>query len=107
MNTNDKYTSRELLQHAAKAAGVEGTVTDAGISWRGNLNGGFVMETWNPLKNANQAIELAAKLNMKIIFTDRGLLVQFGNYSGLDNTNGDPVSALCRSIVRAAAHLAE
>lgn len=66
-----RITDRELLELAAKAAGVE----HQGIYYRdrglriGDRSNGYAtwIEWWNPLGNAGDAFVLAAKLNIALL----------------------------------------
>jgi hypothetical protein len=93
-------TDRELLEDAAKAAGIEfGWIHDtprirAEMGWT----------PWNPLTDDGDALRLAVKLKMGVNFDGekvgancgRGAVEVFGN---------DPYAATRRAIVRAAAEI--
>ena len=103
-------TDRELLENAAKAAGIEG-------EWEYNppfdgrdRSGIYVVGhtfLWNPLTDDGDALRLAVKLRMCVLLSsekddaavtaDTGCSkVKFGN---------DPLAATRRAIVRAAAEI--
>ena len=98
-------TDRELLELAAKAAGIE-------LWWGHNCQ----LETplhefggcrWNPLEEPADALTLAVKLGMTIEFIQ--------NYASAFDYDGkilmreprypDPLAATCRAITRAAAEI--
>jgi hypothetical protein len=101
-----EMTDRELLELAAKAAGIEGDFRDAGQYW---FQYGIPLPKtmshepqryWNPLTNDTTAFHLAVKLGIDcwregdVICCD-GVRVDFG----------DPYAATRRAIVRAAAEI--
>ena len=101
MNTEDK----ELLELAAKAAGVE-------VEWR-NGSGCFYYddpvtgrEEWSPLDDDGQALRLAVKLGLQVYGREIG-----GSIEGFDvfvdeaDCGNDPYAAARRAIVRAAAEI--
>ena len=106
-------TDRELLEQAAKAAGMEGEYLPLGIRtyepphWSEDLG-----EFWNPLTDDGDALRLAVKLNIVIWecaqYNCALVEVRYGNASGeltepiVDN---DPYAATRRAIVRAAAEI--
>lgn len=53
-------TDRQLLELAAKAAGIHGIEVDSGI----NIGSNAVPIIWNPLTDDGDALRLAVKLNM-------------------------------------------
>ncbi|HET8870313.1 MAG TPA: hypothetical protein VFM48_07700 [Aquabacterium sp.] len=92
-------TDRELLELAAKAAGVNGFVVDAGM----NFGSDATPKVWNPLADDGDALRLAVKL---------GLWLHIGKYdvgvhgSPVEEACGkDPYAATRRAIVRAAAEI--
>lgn len=102
---NDK----ELLELAAKAAGMEGRydeVTDVFYT-DDAMNG---REWWNPLTDDGDALRLAVKLNMGIsipIFKKpRADVIAFRNsLVNVIEEGDDPYAATRRAIVRAAAEI--
>lgn len=84
-------TDRELLELAAKAAGIEGFWVD-GFSYRVETPSGHYF--WNPLTDDGEALRLAVKLGMWMP-------------SGMDpfQKEPDPYAATRRAIVRAAAQI--
>lgn len=93
-------TDRELLELAAKAAGVE-HVTPMMVEWG----------KWNPLDDDGDALRLAVKLNMTLIPSDgRNMawahceMISRGERNQVYQAHdGDALAALRRAIVRAAA----
>ena len=113
-------TDRELLELAAKAAGIEGTweIDTSFIQehWYFNVpynNHGMITGSeWNPLTDDGDAFRLAVKLKIEISHGEECNQVcaaypnQFVgiNYTIEDYTS-DPYTAARRSIVRAAAEI--
>ncbi len=98
-------TDRELLELAAKAAGVE---LAPGTKRLVNVPG---IAIWNPLEDDGDALRLAVKLRIDLVHTNihspqvhgmADLKVQVCEESGID-----PYAATRRAIVRAAAELAK
>jgi hypothetical protein len=96
-------TDRELLERAAKAAGLPHKwipmlgkmlhIIDAGNS-----------EDWNPLTDDGDALRLAVKLN---IFNTRGPGYEWPVAELFEHHKDNPYAATRRAIVRAAAAMAE
>lgn len=97
-------TDRELLEAAAMAAGVTG-----GVWWDDTCDGWPDPSThWNPLADDGDALRLAVKLGMSIVYADGQIEILFEGRSGFAfNIEGDNISfATRRAIVRAAAAMA-
>lgn len=107
-------TDRELLELAAKAAGVK--LHGWTSAWRGDYFGCFDIggATWNPLTDDGDALRLAVKLAIQIEHSSpahknvdrvqaspRG----FGHLSWVQMYEGDSAAATRYAIVRAAAEL--
>ena len=103
-------TDRELLEGAAKAAGIDGwwSGNDYCYGYGGNLN---VPIPWNPLTDAGDALRLAVKLNFDIYQgDDDGPAAYVGYYLpgttrqlfAIVRHEGDATAATRRAIVRAA-----
>ena len=104
---------KELLELAAKAAGIE----PLGKAFE--MNGdfaGFCMparKVWNPLTDDGDALRLAVKLGLLIDAIGISAGVRFSSENGYDvwlyekheNHNNDPYAATRRAIVRAAAEI--
>ncbi|MDO8251386.1 MAG: hypothetical protein Q7T78_16935 [Rhodoferax sp.] len=99
--------NKELLELAAKAAGVEGT-------WKCNSASGYsgidVNDPdsiyWNPLEDDGDAFRLAVKLNLSLSqspFQDAQVQGDYG--SCIEAHDGDPYAATRLAIVRAAADI--
>ena len=102
-------TNKELIELAAKAAGIE-------IGW--DSQGAFLYEpeicalsdAWNPLTDDGDALRLAVKLEIyAIVAADLGVVsarIRNGaRMSWRENINDDPYTATRRAIVRAAAEI--
>lgn len=110
-------TDRELLELAAKAAGIALEWNDADAagyygSWRGLPQ----WEQWNPLTDDGDALRLAVKLRMVIDISDEHALASPQESSGapecvffgkaqVGHAIHDAESATRRAIVRAAAEI--
>ena len=93
-------TDRELLELAAKAAGIPSGWLDAAYDcWEGDPI--LIRSAWNPLTNDGDALRLAVKLR-----EDLSLLMPacfgIGRYK---EWKDDPYAATRRDIVRAAAEI--
>ena len=100
-------TDRELLEMAAKAAGMDGCAAEFGDPNRlVFLPDGMFIE-WDPLTDDGDALRLAVKLSLCI--THYGDEVVAGNEKGtiLEDVNrvGNLYAATRRAIVRAAAEI--
>lgn len=98
-------TDRELLEKAAKAAGLPYTA-DNYASPEEDLGGWGMVESigvfWNPLTDDGDALRLAVKLQLDIEFVNGDALVLSVAQGG-----GDPYADTRRAIVRAAAKIAD
>jgi len=109
-------TDRELLEKAAKAAGIdlqfEGN-HESQPGYYGDFKGLPQWETWNPVIDDGDALRLAVKLEILVKY-DRPAEV-YATYEGSEfefpeedlEHNGDRFAAARRSIVRAAAAIGE
>lgn len=113
---------RELLELAAKAAGIEVEWNDRWNSFNRTSNGGGVLFTsapWDPLVADGDALRLAVKLNLHICIdaeSSGAITVEWGfdeggcaQYSVAENSQHEPndCAATRRAIVRAAAAIGE
>lgn len=114
-------TDRELLELAAKAAGIKGLQfeSDGTIQNRANrptipyeCHGLLAAIDWNPLKDDGDALRLAVKLHLFIDATLPEVKVGWvvDCQSGLcedlhEEQSADPYAATRRAIVRAAAEI--
>jgi hypothetical protein len=107
-------TDRELLELAAKAAGIvckgwclPGARSDG---WHGMYTGSDDDGTyvrWNPLTDDGDALRLAVKLRMSVKNTEirASVIVEHGWVVTTEPHNGDPLAATRRAITRAAAEI--
>ncbi len=98
---------RELLEAAAKAAGLVGyehTKCDVG-GWEGMAFdlGGSKSDYWNPLTDDADALRLAATLGLTVNFYSGNV---YGPDYGINRTHTIDRSNIRRAIVRAAAAMA-
>lgn len=96
-------SDRELLEHAAKAAGIDAHITD----WFSHVKDGDgdYLKPWNPLTDDGDALRLAVKLRISLMMRgislsafDQGETLHIEEWYG-----GDMATATRRAIVRAAA----
>jgi hypothetical protein len=108
-------TDKELLEKAAKAVGY---VEWDWLASDGNLNvynKEGRQEAWNPLTDDGDALRLAVKLNMDIVFDFDRVMVVFGDADAACITEyfyelpepTDRYAATRKAIVRAAAAIGE
>lgn len=103
-------TDRELLELAAKAAGISVKYNEAsGLFWLGDK---FTGLWWDPLTNDGDALRLAVKLGLDLYIDDESFderYTQASNASGCakatERHSPDPYAATRRAIVRAAAEI--
>jgi hypothetical protein len=93
-------TDRELLELAAKAAGIEIWFNDNNTPWVGGDK-----YIWNPLTDDGDALRLAVKLKMDVCFGANYVIVRGSVQTPTVNNAGDPYAATRRAIVRAAAEI--
>lgn len=124
-NLNTQHTDRELLELAAKAAGVPAYWSTDGTSQARPLfvvRAGGAMGTmphespWNPLAHDADALRLAVALRMEIDHNHpsdsepwvsaRAALARTCHVEDFDD-EGQRLAAACRAIVRAAAAIGE
>lgn len=93
---------RELLEHAAKAAGIDWADGHESTGLR-DQNG----TVWNPLTDDGDALRLAVKLRMTVRVTDHGAAAYKGDLFWLVTFDEDITveTATRRAIVRAAAEI--
>lgn len=121
----DAVTDRELIEAAAKAAGViaewhndddaDFDAAHEGMFLKGE-RGPDNSKYWNPLTDDGDALRLAVKLKMDLLRADDCIEAQCGDlierdgeelYAfGIEPLGADPAAATRRAIVRAAAALA-
>ena len=116
-------SDRELLEFAAKAAGIHvptkkdypwAYIDESGIFRDISCAGdGTRMSRWNPLADDGDAMRLMVRLRLEPRFIDNShsngaepSRVTLHNVAGIvENIDGDPLSATRRAIVRAAAEI--
>lgn len=106
-------TDRELLELAAKAAGIEGEYKElfGGIDYQPNAPIDNDWEVWNPLTDDGDALRLAVKLKIEIGFSEdtngeEMAVAQYGKWAWRGvSMEQDPYAATRRAIVRAAAEI--
>ena len=91
-------TDRELLELAAKAAGVEWDVLYDGPRIPARIG------KWNPLTDDGDALRLAVKLGIHLCFGANYVIANDVQNPTVNNAN-DPYAATRRAIVRAAAEI--
>jgi hypothetical protein len=105
-------TDRELLELAAKAAGLEIT-TRFGDGFRARIGKHDNFEHWNPLTDDGDALRLAVSLGISIepfSSCDGSAASYTATATGgifEEPHNGDPYAATRRAITRAAAAIGE
>ena len=106
-------TDRELLELAAKAAGLEGfTYISDNPAYRASHTGLQDWKRWNPLTDDGDALRLAVTLRLEVNCTipDKPTISVYGNSNGRmvacheDRRQGD-YAATRRAIVRAATEI--
>ena len=111
-------TDKELLELAAKAAGIK-IYTQIGNTILCPVGGGDLLKSWNPLTDDGDALRLAVMLEINIqcevLSTDASISsINCGGWSGVDGLDipwaeeplgTDPYAATRRAIVRAAAEI--
>ena len=100
-------TDREMLELAAKAAGITGKVEEGEETWFWILKPGERRHTdgdyWNPLTDDGDALRLAVKLNINVTpnyHADAPGIAVF-----VDETTDDPYAVTRRAIVQVAAEI--
>ena len=107
MKTWQDMTDRELLELAAKAAGIE-------LVWHGDTDPFCFAETvagikWNPLTNDGDALRLAVRLKIDVAHTNihapQVHALADAKVQVWEEIKDDPNAATRRAIVRAAAEI--
>ena len=110
-------TDRELLENAAKAAGVVGeyeswTYQGFNEGIRQVLNGIKCWKPWNPLTDDGDALRLAVKLGISVSYDrldqgveERRVFAVWGRGVELEHLGADRYAATRRAIVKAAAEI--
>ena len=102
--TGGPASDRELLEMAAKAAGIK-WVGHTATGLARSKNGACMTHPWEPLTDDGDALRLAVKLGIDVDqYSDWVETWKAGSDSFISvNYNGDPCAATRRAIVRAAA----
>jgi hypothetical protein len=95
-------TDRELLELAAKAEGHDVAFDEVSGLTLLDANSGVL---WNPLHNDGDALRLAVKLRMNIVFGGNYVIVDNNVQAPTINNADDPQAATRRAITRAAAEI--
>lgn len=103
---------RELLELAAKAAGIEGwwAGKDFCFGYNGNTN---IPVPWRPLTDDGDALRLAVKLRIDVkhsllsVVAERDNTIDFHEVGVAEMKKDDPYAATRRAIVRVAAEIGE
>lgn len=105
-------TDRELLELAAKAAGIEHGADrlDCGLSITLPDGRHYSLPRWNPLVDDGDALRLAVKLGISVMQPsrpeDKAVLALWERGIGVrEAVTSDPLVATRRAIVRAAAEI--
>lgn len=103
-------TDKELLEYAAKAAGMNdwNFVDSWGSMVKKREKGGHYFDSyWNPLDDDGAALRLAVKLKLELGFPRKAIVWSFGRKGEVcsENCSIDPYTATRRAIVRAAAEI--
>ena len=111
-------TDKELLELAAKAAGIEYDLDDLKNHKKGRAFFGLWLvchgepyegqrRYWNPLEDDGDALRLAVKCDIRIGPTGCNGMpsVAASDMPWIDESEGDPYAATRRAIVRAAAEI--
>lgn len=114
-HSGGSMTDRELLELAAKAAGIEwyGMAGDDNDSCAYFDIGPDEVVKWNPLRDDGDALRLAVKVGMNLALVLAGFSVAAAHFSEqgvpasevVEPHNSDPCAATRRAIVRAAAEI--
>ena len=103
-------TDREMLEFAAKAAGIDLIQMPPGVYRNATgakpENNAFGLPTWNPLTDDGDALRLAVKLQMSLdTALGQSLAIPLGGKGCVEQHADDPLAATRRAIVRAAAEI--
>ena len=106
-------TDRELLELAAKAAGMNVSWDHYDPDYCAGAEGMFLngerspdnSKYWNPLTDDGDALRLAVKLRMNINIYSQGAEADCDTLESTCKEGGDPYAATRRAIVRAAAEI--
>lgn len=94
---------RELLELAAKAAGIQ--LNNGKVAWKSADGLATGWTEWNPLTDDGDALRLAVKLEMTLAASIGIARCDAGEFIELELSGKNPCAAVRRSIVRAAAEI--
>ena len=105
-------TDRELLELAAKAAGIELRWYPDGTAYSDSRCKGY-WDVWNPLTDDGDALRLAVYLCLAVRLLEKCVFVEsnpdtllgFSSVSEMEMYAGDPYAATRLAVVRAAAEI--
>lgn len=104
-------SDRELLELAAKAAGVPGEYSEwweMGEQFYSGFRAGRTWGAWNPLTDDGDALRLAVKLYFDVCINGETVFVRDFDCNETElMLFDDPMAATRRAIVRAAARIGE
>ena len=95
---------RELLELAAKAAGVYLEWDGPPTQWQPMYYQGKTYHSWNPLTDDGDALRLAVKLGLWV-YCGKNISVDWNGKLFEEPIGDDPYAATRRAIVRAAAEI--
>lgn len=104
-------TDKELLELAAKAAGIDGEYVENSPlngAYRTGIYDRFLEHEWNPLTDDGDSLRLAVKLDMVVDTMERVIVGSVPSVCveiDFDEQSACPESAVRRAIVRAAAEI--
>ena len=106
-HSGGSMTDRELLELAAKAAGIEHGADrlDCGLSITLPSGRHYSLPRWNPLEDDGDALRLAVKLRLAVRNSEVRASVMSDVGEASERHNGDDCAATRRAIVRAAAEI--
>lgn len=107
-------SDRELLEKAAKGAGLAVIKRSDAEEPGALLVSGWHNGLWRPLSDGNHALRLAVRLNMELLVSQpndprpwRSAVIRNTTIGGAEDVFDDPYAATCRAIVKAAAAVAD
>jgi hypothetical protein len=98
-------TDKELLEWAAKAAGIEHPGGDHSTSNDRRLWDCKGLRWWNPLTDDGDALRLAVKLQLDLWIGHELVWARSEIMSSEETYQGDPYAATRRAVVRSAAEI--
>lgn len=96
---------RELLERAAKAAGMEGCAVEYGDRLVFLEDSKPASTEWSPLTDDGDALRLAVKLGADVVTGGGRTIVYCQGTNAVEYHGDDPYAATRRAVVRAAAEI--